>query len=118
MKLELEAAECEKQRQLELKAKEIEHEAQKQHSASETSIANSNINYNGMKSLKLHTFNENSDDLDAYLNRSERTCRSFDIPVEQWSIQLARLLQGTALEVFSVCLITKSEIIKHLSKVF
>ena len=53
-----------------------------------------------MKALKLPTFNEQKDDLDAYLTRFERACIAFEIRTEHWSTQLARLLQGRSLEVY------------------
>jgi len=54
----------------------------------------------GMKALKLLPFNEEKDDLDAYLTRFERACVAFDVRPEHRSSQLARLLQGKALEVY------------------
>jgi len=53
-----------------------------------------------MKTLKLPTFNEDKDDLDAYFNRFECACQAYAVKPENWSIQLARLLQGRALEVY------------------
>ena len=53
-----------------------------------------------MKALKLPPFNENKDDLDAYLTRFERACAAFEVEPEHWSTQLARLLQGKSLEVY------------------
>ena len=53
-----------------------------------------------MKALKLPPFNEDKDDLDAYLTRFERACTAFDVEPEYWSTQLARLLQGKSLEVY------------------
>jgi len=53
-----------------------------------------------MKTLKLPTFNEDKDDLHVYLNRFERVCQAYAVKPENWSIQLARLLQGRALEVY------------------
>ena len=53
-----------------------------------------------MKALKLPPFNEDKDDLDAYLTRFERACTAFEIRPEYWSTQLARLLQGRSLEVY------------------
>jgi len=38
--------------------------------------------------------------LDAYITRFERTCQAFEIPRVQWTPQLARLLKGSALEVY------------------
>jgi len=51
-----------------------------------------------IKLMKLPPFHEEKDDLDAYLNRFERTCRAFNVPQGQWSFQLARFLQGQALD--------------------
>jgi len=45
-----------------------------------------------IKLMKLPLFHEEKDDLDAYLNRFERTCRAFNVPQGQWSFQLARFL--------------------------
>jgi len=53
-----------------------------------------------MKALKLPPFNEEKDDLDAYLTRSERACIAFEIRTEHWFTHLARLLQGRSLEVY------------------
>jgi len=47
----------------------------------------------GMKALKLPPFNEDKDDLDAYLIRFERACTAFEVRQEHRSTQLARLLQ-------------------------
>ena len=47
-----------------------------------------------MKALKLPLFNDEKDDLDAYLIRFERACTAFEIRPEFWSAQLVRLLQG------------------------
>ena len=53
-----------------------------------------------MKALKLPLFNDEKDDLDAYLIRFERACAAFEIRPEFWSTQLARLLQGRSLDVY------------------
>ena len=56
-----------------------------------------------MKALKLPPFNEDKDDLDAYLIRFETACVAFEVrpdSPEHWSTQLARLLQGKSLEVY------------------
>jgi len=53
-----------------------------------------------IKLMKLPPFHEEKDHLDAYLNRFERTCRAFNVPQGQWSFQLARFLQGQALDVY------------------
>ena len=65
------------------------------------SQSNSSVNGSGdhavshvpnIKLMKLPPFHEEKDDLDAYLNRFERTCRAFNVPQGQWSFQLARFL--------------------------
>jgi len=55
---------------------------------------------NNMRSLKLPPFNRYKDDLDSYLTRFERACQALDVPPNHWSTQLARLLQGAALDVY------------------
>ena len=52
--------------------------------------------------LKLPPFNEDKDDLDAYLIRFERACTAFEVRKEHRSTQLilARLLHGKALDVY------------------
>ena len=54
------------------------------------------------KALKLPLFNDEKDDLDAYLVRFERACTAFKIRPEFWSTQLARLLQGRSLDVYQL----------------
>jgi len=53
-----------------------------------------------IKLIKLPSFCEEKDNLDAYLNRFEQTFRAFNVPQGQWSFQLARFLQGQALDVY------------------
>jgi len=53
-----------------------------------------------MKALKLPPFNEDKDDLDAYLIRFERACVAFEVRPQHWLTKLARLLQGKSLEVY------------------
>ena len=50
--------------------------------------------------MKLPLFNDEKDDLDAYLIRFEGACTAFEIRPEFWSTQLARLLQGRSLDVY------------------
>ena len=82
-----------------LQVRRLESEVQIRTSSSEDSIEHRGIN-GGMKTLKLPTFNEDKDDLGAYLNRFERACQAYAVKPENWSIQLARLLQERALEVY------------------
>jgi len=53
-----------------------------------------------MKALKIPLFNDEKDDLDAYLIRFEKACAAFEIRQAFWSTQLARLLQGRSLDVY------------------
>jgi len=53
-----------------------------------------------IKLMKLPPFHEKKDDLDAYLNRFKQTCRAFNVLQGQQPFQLARFLQGQALDVY------------------
>ena len=53
-----------------------------------------------MKALKLPPFNEDKDDLDAYLIKFEQAGTAFEVRQEHRSTQLARLLQGKARDVY------------------
>ena len=50
--------------------------------------------------MKLHPFNEDKDDLGAYLIRFELACTACEVRQQHRSTQLARLLQGKALYVY------------------
>ena len=50
---------------------------------------------------KLPFFDENQDDLDAYLQRFERYATSQSWDTDEWSINLSALLKGKALDVYS-----------------
>jgi transposase InsO family protein len=50
--------------------------------------------------IKLPIFDDDKDDLDAYLSRFERTCVMYGVDQANWSVQLARFLKGKALEVY------------------
>jgi len=39
--------------------------------------------YKHVQTMKLPPFSQENDDLDAYLNRFERTCTAFSVPQEQ-----------------------------------
>jgi len=116
-------AEREKERRYELERIRLEKEVEVQRICSEHEIRTTELNrqnegngdVNGnqggngqnnrgrsvaMKALKLPPFNEDKDDLDAYLTRFERACTAFDVEPEYWSTQLARLLQGKSLDVY------------------
>ena len=51
--------------------------------------------------VKIPSFQENRDNLDAYIERFERYARSQEWPKKDWSLSLSALLQGKALEVYS-----------------
>jgi len=90
--------------ELELQKLQLEFNTRVRESQSNTSVDGSGdhaVSYvPHIKLMKLPPFHEEKVDLDAYLNRFERTCRAFNVPQGQWSFQLARFLQGQALEVY------------------
>ena len=53
-----------------------------------------------IRKIKLPMFNEEKDDLDAFLLRFERACETYGVKDEEKSMQLAQLLQGKSLEVY------------------
>jgi len=85
-----------------LKKLQLELQSRATESQSNTSLDGSGdhavSHMQNIKLMKLPPFHEEKDDLDAYLNRFERTCRAFNVP--QGSFQLARFLQGQALDVY------------------
>ena len=120
MKLEAEAEserakieaekEIERRRQeFELRKMEMDHDLRlrevqvnvEQDGGGEGGVPRSNRGHSvAMKALKLPLFNDEKDELDAYLIRFERACVAFEIRPEFWSTQLARLLQGRSLDVY------------------
>ena len=92
-----------KQREFELKMRELEASINAQRDQNNTENGSGDgarPQMASMKELKLPPFNEDKDDLDAYLSRFERACQAFDVKPEHWSTQLARLLQGQASDVY------------------
>ena len=53
------------------------------------------------KGPKLPHFEDNKDDMDAYLNRFERFAESAGWPQKDWAVSLSALLKGKSLEVYS-----------------
>ncbi|XP_038049737.1 uncharacterized protein LOC119723244 [Patiria miniata] len=53
------------------------------------------------KTPKLPCFNDQTDDMDAYLRRFEQFAELNSWPEEEWGLSLSALLKGKALEVFS-----------------
>jgi len=98
-------AQCEKGKAgFELKKLQLELQSRATESQSHTAVDGSDDRTSShvpnIKAMKLPPFHEEKDDLDAYLTRFERTCRAFNVPQNQWSFQLARVLQGQALDVY------------------
>ena len=54
-----------------------------------------------IKAPKLPPFDQENDNMDAYLKRFERYQESLKWPQEEWAVNLSALLRGKALEVYS-----------------
>ena len=83
---------------LEFLEKEIELEKIKKHE--EKLKVDPSIKHN-IKVPKLPAFDQEKDDMDAYLKRFERYEESLKWPQEEWAVNLSALLRGKALEVYS-----------------
>ena len=81
-------------------AKEIELEKVKAEHASATPYSSSTTDVKA-KIPKLPPFNEQRDNMDAYLKRFERFAESAGWDHDRWATNLSALLQGTALDVYS-----------------
>jgi len=108
-KIEAEKESERRRQEFELRKLEMEHDLRmrevqvnvEQDGGGEGGVPRSNRGHSvAMKALKLPLFNDEKDDLDAYLIRFERACAAFEIRPEFWSTQLARLLQGRSLDVY------------------
>ena len=87
--------------QLEMKRLEIQNaNAARASTSHSSSMTTDTVSSGYCRSVKLPMFDEEKDDLDAYLCRFERTCKMYNIPTRDWTIQLAKLLSGNALEIF------------------
>ena len=62
----------------------------------------------GARAPKLPFYDENRDDLDAYLQRYERFATSQGWKAENWAINLSALLRGKALDVYARLALDKS----------
>ena len=100
-KIEVEKESERKRQEFELRKMEMEHDLRvrevqvnvEQNGSGEGGVPKSNRGHSvAMKALKLPLFNDEKDDLDAYLIRFERVCAAFEIRPEFRSSQLARLL--------------------------
>ena len=54
-----------------------------------------------VRAPKLPYFDENIDDMDAYLQRFERYAKAQKWPIDEWAVHLSALLKGKALDVYS-----------------
>ena len=97
-KKEIEAKQKEAERDFELKKLQLQLQSQATESQSNTSVDGSGdhaVSYvPNIKLMKLPPFNEEKDDLGAYLNRFERTCRAFNVPQGQWSFHFISTRSG------------------------
>ena len=102
LKIEAEKESGRRRQEFELRKLEMEQDLRlrevqvnvEQDGGGEGGVPRSNHGHSvAMKALKLPLFNDEKDDLDAYLIRFERACTAFEIRPEFWSTQLARLLQ-------------------------
>ncbi|KAK3766993.1 hypothetical protein RRG08_058908 [Elysia crispata] len=86
--------EADKRRAHELEMKSLEL------SAAETKDLGSSAD-EAARAPKLPSFNENSDEMDAYLERSERFSKDNNWQEAAWAVRLSALLTGNSLEFFS-----------------
>ena len=97
VQVELKKLELESSKEIEIHRLEVR--AENSRSTSDNSFGDgSSIGRN--KVIQLPMFEEEKDDLDTYISRFERTCVMYGVRSTDWSTQLARLLKGTALEVY------------------
>lgn len=89
------------QAQIALKAKEVELEEAKRLNIQQ-GTANPPDNYSVFK-IKLPKFDENVDDIDAYIERFERHAQTHKWEKKTWATNLSSLLTGKALQAY-VCL--------------
>jgi hypothetical protein len=93
---------------LEIEAKERGAEKGRQHTLQLATVQgnNENTNNNHGREIrnnvpKLPTFNQEKDDMVAYLFRFEMYARTQDLEKERWAVHLSALLTGVALDVYS-----------------
>jgi len=85
-------------RDSELKKLQMQLQSQATESQSNTSVDGSGdqavSHVPNIKLMEMPPFHEEKDDLDAYLNRFERTCRAFNVPQGQWSFHFISTRSG------------------------
>jgi len=94
---QIEREKAEREADFQLKRLQMELAARVRESQSNTSVDGNGdhavSHVSNIKLMKLPPFHEEKDDLDAYLNRFERTCRAFNEPQGQWSLLKNSLLK-------------------------
>lgn len=95
------------EQELEMKEKDIEErEKERKHELPVIQLRQDlptgapHYNFNGVPKPKLPKFDENLDDIDAYIERFERYATTHKWPVEQWVVNLCSLLSGKALQAY------------------
>lgn len=108
---EIRQRELEAQRQFELEKlrlqtqvemRRIDAEQRSEASRSSTSMTSNNEMHGNMRMMKLLMFDEEKDDLDVFLSRFERTCQMCKVPENDRTVHLAKLLKGSALEIYEM----------------
>ena len=103
-KLELERLRIETEAKLRLE--EITAKNQERNSVisdSETSLAVQNTNWFGRRfDLGIGHFDNNAENLDAFVNRFEAIAKSYELPTKLWAIEFSKALQGTALQTYEL----------------
>jgi len=100
-RVQLEMRKIQANQEIELRRLDVQSaEASRSASSSSSAHLGNNNSSHRSRTIKLLMFEDDKDDLDAYLGRFERTFMVYELPSAEWSIQLAQLLKGTALEVY------------------
>ena len=86
--------------ELAIKQKEILEQKSKIPTVSTPSVNGTNGGIQHPK-VKIPPFQENRDNMDAYIDRFERFAKSQQWPKQDWAFSLSALLQGKALDVYS-----------------
>lgn len=104
-------------RRLELERLQIENEAKLRQeeiavrrqesvnvaSDSNTSLVNQNTNWFGRRfDLGIGLFDNNPENLDAFVNRFEAIAKSYELPTKLWAIEFSKALQGTSLQTYEL----------------
>lgn len=102
-KLELERLRIENEAKL--RQEEIAAKLQESISVSSDneSLAAQNTNWFGRRfDLGIGHFDNNAENLDAFVNRFEAIAKSYELPTKLWAIEFSKALQGTALQIYEL----------------